>query len=197
MTKEAIYNAFPTTEQKEQCIRLLAEQLVASGNEDALLRAIGVPLLEELHILAAKAQLSRMTITRDNRIILTDYNKEIVMQPVHKTVYFLFLNHPEGINFKDLSEYKDELKAIYSRIAPNAEREKIETVVAHLTDPLDNAINEKCSRIKNMFMSIMDEYTASYYVISGHKRKEIHNSSRVWFTRHHSITLPRELVTFE
>ena len=58
-------------------------------------------------------------------------------------------------------------------------------------------INEKCSRIKKVFLDMMDEYTASYYIISSHTQKHIVGSSRVWYERLKIITLPRELVVKE
>lgn len=60
--------------------------------------------------------------------------------------------------------------------------------------PLDNAINEKCSRIKRAFLGMMDEYTASYYMISSHVQRHIAGSSHVWYERLKVITLPRELI---
>ena len=41
------------------------EQLMAAGRKDLLLRAIGVPLLEELRIEAAKGKLSRLLQRRE------------------------------------------------------------------------------------------------------------------------------------
>ena len=69
--------------------------------------------------------------------------------------------------------------------------------VNHLVNPLDNAINEKCSRIKKVFLDMMDEYTATYYIISGHTKKHIAGSTRIWYERLKIITLPRELVVWE
>ena len=77
------------------------------------------------------------------------------------------------------------------------DKEKILEGVDHLVNPLDNAINEKCSRIKKVFLDMMDEYTASYYIISSHTQKHIEGSSRIWFQRLKVITLPRELVVTE
>lgn len=68
---------------------------------------------------------------------------------------------------------------------------------AIVTDPLDNAINEKCSRIKKVFTDIMDEYSASYYIISGHAPQPMAGSGRIWYRRLKVITLPRELVVRE
>jgi hypothetical protein len=134
-------------------------------------------------------------ITEDYRFILADYQQEVELQPVHKAVYLLFLAHPEGIEFKRLSDYREELTRYYMATAKLLDKEKIGEGVSHLVDPLDNAINEKCSRIKKAFLELMDEYRASYYMISSHTKKHI--AGRVWYERLKVITLPRELVIKE
>ena len=159
-----------------------------------MLHAIGVPLLEELRIEAAKGRLSRLVITKDYRFILKDYQKEVELQPVHKAVYMLFLAHPEGIEFKHLADYRDELLRYYMATGKMMDKEKVIESVDHLVNPLDNAINEKCSRIKKVFLDMVDEYTASYYIISSHTQKHIAGSNRIWYERLKIITLPRELV---
>ena len=77
------------------------------------------------------------------------------------------------------------------------DKEKIVEGVDHLVNPLDNAINEKCSRIKKVFLDMMDEYVACYYIISGHTQKRFEGSRRIWYERLKVITLPRELVIWE
>ena len=174
-----------TPEEIAVDLSLSVKELVAAGRKDLLLKAIGAPLLEELRIEAARAKLSRLLITKDYRFFLMDLgNKEIELQPVHKAVYLLFLAHPEGIEFKRLTDYRAELTRYYM-------------ATAKMVNPLDNAINEKSSRIKKVFLDIMDEYTASYYIISGHTQKHIAGSSRIWYERLKVITLPRELVVWE
>ena len=182
-------------EEIAEQVRQLAEQLKMAGRKDLLLRAIGAPLLEELRIEAARAKLSRLQITKDYRFFLVDYNyKEVELQPVHKAVYLLFLAHPEGIEFKKLGNYREELTKYYMATAKLMDKEKIIEGVDHLVNPLDNAINEKCSRIKKVFLDMMDEYAASYYIISGHTQKRFEGSNRIWYERLKVITLPRELV---
>ena len=184
-----------TPEEMAAEVKRLASQLNTMGRNDLLLKAVGASLLEELKLEAAKTRLSRLVITEDYRFILADYqNKEIELQPVHKAVYLLFLAHPEGIEFKRLGDYKDELTRYYMATAKTLDKEKVIEGVAHLVNPLDNAINEKCSRIKKVFLDMMDEYTASYYIISGHTKKHVAGSSRIWYERLKVITLPRELV---
>ena len=129
---------------------------------------------------------------------LTTYgNHALDLTPVHKAVYLLFLNHPEGIEFKKLSDHRDELLHYYMETSRMMDKEKIIESVNHLTDPLDNAINEKCSRIKKVFLSLMDEYSASYYFISGHTQRHVAGSDRIWYERLKVITLPRQLVVRE
>ena len=182
-----------TAEEVALEVRRLTEQLVAAGRKDLVLKAIGVPLLEELRIEAARGKLSRLVITEDYRFVLADYNdREVELQLVHKAVYLLFLNHPEGIEFKRLADYREELLGLYMKTARWMDKEKIQESVDKLVNPLDNAINEKCSRIKKVFLELMDEYRASYYIISGHTQKHI--AGRVWYERLKVITLPRELV---
>lgn len=176
----------------------LVRELVAAGRNDLLLRSIGVSVLEELRIEAAKSRLSRLLITKDYRIILVDYdNREVEMTPVHKAVYLLFLNHPEGIEFKKLCDYRDELLQYYMTTARLMDKQTITESVNMLVNPLNNSINEKCSRIKSIFLNMMDQYTASYYIICGHTQKHFAGSSKTWYERLKNIRIPRELVIRE
>lgn len=176
----------------------LVRELVAAERNDLLLRSIGVSVLEELRIESAKSRLSRLLVTKDYRIILVDYdNKEVEMTPVHKAVYLLFLNHPEGIEFKKLSEYRDELLGYYMTTAKLMDKQTIMESVDMLVNPLNNSINEKCSRIKSIFLNMMDQYTANYYIISGHTQKHFTGSSKIWYERLKNIKIPRELVIRE
>lgn len=189
---------YSTPEDMAGEVKRLVAALQAAGRRDLLLQAIGVGVMEDLRLEAAKGRLSRLCITKDYRFLLVDYgNKELELQPVHKAVYLLFLAHPEGIEFKRLGEYRDELLRYYMATAKTLDKEKVKEGVDHLVDPLDNAINEKCSRIKKVFLELMDEYTASYYIISSHTQKHIAGSSRIWYERLKVITLPRELVVSE
>lgn len=179
-------------------LKKLVMELQRMGRTDMLLRAITVPVLEELRIEAAKASLSRLRITKDYHFILVDYKKEINMTPVHKALYLFFLNHPEGIEFKDLIDHSEEITRLYkATVNGNLDIEKIRDTVSRLVNPMDNAINEKCSRIKAAFAENMDEYALKYYMISSHVTRYFNNSSKVWFKRLKVITLPRNLVINE
>ena len=176
----------------------IARKLRAAGRNDLILSALGSSMLDELKSEAVRGHLSRLVITSDYSFLLPDIgNVEVDLQPVHKAVYLLFLNHPEGIEFKHLSEYKDELRQWYRKTSRMMDLEKIEESVDHLTNPLDNAINEKCSRIKRAFLDVMDEYSASYYIISGHARIDSPTTTKTWYKRLKVINLPRHLVVIK
>ena len=118
-------NELLTPEETAQEIKRLIGLLQTEGRRDLLLKAIGVPLLEELRIEAARRKLSRLVITRDYRFVLEDYHREVDLQPVHKAVYLLFLAHPEGIEFKRLVDYREELLRYYMATAKMMDKEKV------------------------------------------------------------------------
>ena len=185
-------------EEKATQVELLSTDLLAEGRTDLLLKAISVPVLEQLRIEAARATLSPLVITKDFRFILPNYgNKEVMLSPIHKSLYMLFLNHPEGIEFKNLIDYREELLAIYNEVGNRVGPDKMVETVNRLTNPLDNAINEKCSRIKAAFSDLMDEYQADYYIINSHIKRHQSTSTKLWFERLKIINLPRELVVME
>lgn len=187
-----------TAEEKATQVKLLSTDLLAEGRTDLLLKAISVPVLEQLRIEAARATLSPLVITNDFRFILPNYgNKEVMLSPIHKSLYMLFLNHPEGIEFKNLIDYREELLAIYNEVGNRIGPDKMVETVNRLTNPLDNAINEKCSRIKAAFSDLMDEYQADYYIINSHIKRHQSTSTKLWFERLKIINLPRELVVME
>ncbi len=147
-------------------------------------RGVQLHLLNEL--VEERPTLSRLVIDKDFRIFLPDYNNiEITMQPLPKAVFFLFLQHPEGIPFKQLDYYFPELLEIYKHVGNREIEENILHSIGDITDPTKNSINEKCSRIREAFLKHFDAAYAQYYYITG-KRGEPKK-----------ITLPRELVDWQ
>ena len=132
-----------------------------------------------------QVKLSRLTITKDYSIILSDYDREVKMEPLVKAVYLLYLNHPEGIAFKALPSFRNELTRIYSRLRPYGLNNQAIKSIEDVTNPLLNSINEKCSRIRASFLTEIDPSLADqYYIVgkSGEPKK---------------ISLPRDLIIWE
>lgn len=130
-------------------------------------------------------KLSKLRITKDGTILLADYQKEVKMEPIVKAVYLLFLNHPEGIAFKFLPDYRKELTDLYQEIKPLGLTERAIRSIEDVTNPLLNSINEKCSRIRAAFLSEVDSSLLEQYIISG-KSGEVKK-----------IALSRDLVVWE
>ena len=112
-------------------------------------------------------KLSKLRITKDGTILLADYQKEVKMEPIVKAVYLLFLNHPEGIAFKYLPDYRKELTDLYQKIKPFGLTERAIRSIEDVTNPLLNSINEKCSRIRAAFLSEVDPSLLEQYIITG------------------------------
>ena len=131
-----------------------------------------------------QVKFSRLTITKDGNIMLTDYNKEVRMEPLTKAVYLLFLKHPEGIAFKELPDYRKELADLYAMIKPLGLTDRVIKSSEDVTNPLLNSINEKCSRIKAAFIAEVDTTLVDQYFITGksgeHKRVTIPRTFVIW-----------------
>ena len=161
----------------------LLEEIRARVNE-LRQRDVAEHILEEL--IHPQDEPSKMLITKDYSIVLQDFdNMEIKMEPLAKAVYLLFLNHPKGIRFKDLPDYRKELTNIYLKLKPNGLTEKAVKSIEDVTNPTLNSINEKCARIRGAFVREFDNHIARHYYIDGLRGEK------------KKITLPRNLVIWE
>ena len=148
-------------EQTELLIQEIKERINA-------LRNYGVNTMFLHDIIDENEPLSRMVITKDYRILLPDYNNiEIKIAALPKAVFLLFLRHPEGIRFKDLSDYYDELLNIYRALNPIGGSKRQQQSIMKLINPLSNSISEKCAKIREAFISKFDERLAQNYYITG------------------------------
>ena len=130
-------------------------------------------------------KLSRLRITRQFKILLVDYDMEIKMGPLPKTVFLFYLRHPEGVKFTYLQDHVDELRSIYGHVSVNDDPVKMDESIASLTDPLNNSICEKCAAIKKAFMLKVHDNVARNYYITGMQGGE------------KGIALDRNLVEWE
>ena len=152
--------------------------------QDLRVKGIAQKLL--IKIMPEEPALSKMKITKELHILLPDYkNMEIKMEPLNKAVYLLFLKHPEGIIFKHLPDYREELINIYKHLKPFGLSERALHSIEDVTNPTLNSINEKCARIRGTFISKFDEDLAKNYFITGNRGEA------------KRIMLPRDLITWE
>jgi len=156
-------------------VQMLVERLRQSG--------VGEWALQQLFQPTQK--LSRLHV-RYGRIFLPDYNNvEIKMPPLSKAIYLLYLQHPEGIRFSYLPDYRRELLSMYELISGRDNREDIRRSIDDVTDPTRNSINEKCSRIKQAFLRVFDDSIARNYYITGERGEA------------KKILLPQDMIVWE
>ena len=145
----------------------------------------GCPTDLILSWLNQNVKLSRLRITKHYKIILIDYDKEIKMGPLPKTVFLFFLRHPEGVMFTHLQDYREELKMIYGHVCTSDDPQRMEESINRLIDPFDNSICEKCANVKKAFLvKVADNIAANYYVSGAQGEKK-------------GISLDRSLVEWE
>ena len=131
------------------------------------LKEYGMSEKEILSSLHTDHPLPQLVITRNYRIFLGDEHREVHLEPLVKSVYLLFLKHPEGIIFKDLPDYRKELALIYNKVRPWGLTDRALKSIEDVTNPMLNSIN------------------AEQYYIKGARGKA------------KKISLPRELVAWE
>ena len=163
MVNDALYDADAEFDRDSwQLIEEIRERILKLHQ-----RGIGDEILRRA--IHGKEKLSRLIVTTDKRILLPDYDMEIKLRPLPKAVYLLFLRHHEGILFKSLPDYRDELAGIYQELRGGELSDREERSVLDVTSPLSNSINEKCARIREAFLDKFDEHLARYYYVDGRK----------------------------
>ena len=149
------------------------------------LKEFGVSEKEIASLLHSEQPLLQLTISSNYRVYLGEKRVEVFMEPLVKAVYLLFLKHPEGIVFKNLPDYRKELTYLYDKVRPWGLTERTLQSIEDVTNPTLNSINEKCARIKKVFLGLMDGSMAEQYYIKGNRGEP------------KGIALPRNLVTWE
>jgi hypothetical protein len=136
-------------------------------------------------IIYGEAKPSRLIVTTNNKILLPDYDKEIELTPILKAFYFLYLKHPEGIEFNLLPDHKDELLELYKRIKSSFFSRKAIGSIEKIMDYESNYRNETRSKINAIIRGQLDERFAAFYYIAGKKGDSF------------KISLPQHMITWE
>lgn len=101
----------------------------------------------------------------DGKLFVGD--RRVKMNPICRSVYRLFFNHPEGIELPQLGDYRRELLDIYVNMATHTNRAVLEKRIQLICDPRENSINEKLSTINHIFEDLLGEEVSVPYQILG------------------------------
>lgn len=134
---------------------------------DRITDKFGISIEELAVLIGYRVKLSHLRISRNGRIQLSDFGKEVKMNQLSKALYFLFLRHPEGIRFKEVANHRKELLDIYLGITGREEQDGIERTIDKLIDPFGNEMNVCASRIKAAFRNEVSELVARFYCLEG------------------------------
>ena len=124
---------------EDPAVDYLAER-VDEMDAAALLEAMGLirKRLAEIEVLEGTDDGERIRVTKDLRILLPDrFDTEIRLRPLVKTVFLLFLRHPEGIRF------------------------------GRLVDPRDNSIHEKAANLAAALSKYFPPEKLHAYALTG------------------------------
>ena len=172
--------------ENEELKQLHRSILIAEVKEKVrMLKELGMSEAEIVSNFRISQPLKKLVISRNYRIFLGDERKEVHMEPLVKAVYLLFLQHPEGIIFKDLPDYRQELASIYNKVRPWGLTDRALQSIEDVTNPLLNSINEKCARIRKAFVTMLDSSVAGHYYIKGARGEA------------KKIDLPRDKIVWE
>lgn len=113
--------------------------------------------------LVDKPTISRMEITENGEILLSDYGMKIDFSLPLKAIYFLFLRHPEGIVLGNLADYIDELAYICEKMGINNENDL--AFIAYNMIPDYDIIDQTFGEIYTKFRERLDIKAAAPYII--------------------------------
>ena len=143
------------------------------GMEAAQLMALMVMVQERLKRLGVGverlAEPVELFIDKNYNIRMGGADGQILnLRPLVKTLFILFLRHPEGILLKQRDAFRAELEEIYGMISPNTDRDDVRARVARLVDLEDNSFSEKASVLNARLKELLPDEIAGEYQISGY-----------------------------
>ncbi len=165
------------SEEKKARMRLL-EEIAAEFRQN------GVKCAMLDYFTHGQPKISPMRITKDYRIIISD-KKIGLTAPKSLAVYLLWLNHGEGITYKELDYYTDELLEIYRLLKKrDVLDDKMTKSIIQLATTSDE-VSWHINHIRSEFNAVFEEHVSRNYTIEGEQNEE------------RTIKLPRNLVTWE
>ena len=116
----------------------------------------------------SRAQTAQIVCT-NGHTSFQDYRVKVYLYPVERTLYYLFLNHPEGITSDDLVIHWKELCRIYSRESTFADSEFREDKIESLCSESKTVFYATVSRIKRKFREAVGNLNAEPFIIKKEK----------------------------
>ena len=100
-------------------------------------------------------------------MVLDFDNIEIKLRPLEKTLYFFYLNHPEGVGLSFLRGKREEMYEIYTKLSGIGNLEEMKSRINDMVDVTKSSAFEKISKIKAAFVKAIGEELAKNYYVQG------------------------------
>lgn len=105
----------------------------------------------------------------NERVLLPDEGAEVRLNPMERTLYRLFLKHPEGLSADALPLHWQELEAIYAQESCFVDEAVRERTLASLCAESKKVFYTTVSRIKRQFVKAVGGSRAKPYYIARDK----------------------------
>jgi hypothetical protein len=92
---------------------------------------------------------------------------KIPLTPLEKVVYLLFVCNIDGIAINNLAKYQDWMNFVYSKIAATKSPLISSKSIQQLTNPIDNSISEKISRVRSKIKKLTSHIASTTCSIEG------------------------------
>lgn len=167
--KREIILKLRTADICQDCMKILKEKLPISSIHHALdiLESLRKKMLYSQNF-KQESPLSRLVVDKRKDIFLPEFeNIQIKLNPLEKTLYMLYLFHPEGIEISSLCDYKSEMYEIYSHISTRGDIHEMRSKIDRMANVTTNSASEKISKIKEKFTTAIGSELAKNYYIKG------------------------------
>lgn len=129
------------------------------------------------NILQEIAAGQRLELTEGMDVLID--GKKISMTPLPKALFLLFWRHPEGICFKDMSDYREELVELYGRTSRSDDPERFRSTIDRLIDLDSNSLDTQRYLLKRQLEAQMNPSDAAMFCIRGSRgEKKVIPASR-------------------
>ena len=95
-------------------------------------------------------------------------DKMVYLNPVERTIYLFFLNHPEGIQTNTLPLHWQELYKLYAHESVYDDKSLILNTIQSLCGESKSLFYTSVSRIKKKFITAFGTRKARHYIIMRH-----------------------------
>jgi hypothetical protein len=110
---------------------------------------------------------SSIVVSSNAEIMLPEFNLEINLSPLFKTLYIFYLKHTEGVRLNELYDFENEILSLYKKLTVHDDNEEVEARIKALIDPVGGSFSQKKSKLNKIVTDLLGDQLAKHYRIEG------------------------------